>query len=94
MGSIDVLEPLPMHHCTQACPANPENVKILSKLHATYTPCGNDLPPDSIPAVLIIVLLDLFKFSGAVGTDMVSDCTTVPSARPVVMEGMCDRYVR
>ena len=93
MGSNDVLEPLPMHHSTQAHPANPQNVKILSKLHATYTPCGNDLPPDSIAPLCSIVLLDLFKFSGAVGINMVSGCTTVPLARPVVMEGMCDRYV-
>ena len=86
MGSNDVSETLPMHHSTQACPANSEKVKILSKLHATYTPCGNNLPPDSIAAVCSIVLLDLFKFSGAVGIDMVSDCTTVPLAGPVVME--------
>ena len=82
-----------MHHSTHAPPANPENVKILSKLHATYTPCGNDLPPDSITAEPSIVLLDLFKFSGVVAIDMVSDCTTVPLARPVVIEGMCERYV-
>ena len=82
-----------MHHNTEAHPANPENVKILSKLHATYTPCGNNLPPDSIAAVHSIVLLDLFKFSGVVGIDIVADCTTVPLARPVVMEGMCERYV-
>ena len=75
MGSNDVSEPLPMHHSTQACPANPKNLKILSKLHATYTPCGNNVPTDSIAAVHSIVLLDLFKFSGAVGIDMVSGCT-------------------